>query len=115
MKKVAIPVFEGKLSEFFGKCENYAIFELNDGNIINEKNLASKNIKTDKLPEWITEEGITDVIVYKMNKKIIQLFNNSKVNIFVGVSIDTPQKLISKYLNGNLKSDDTIIKEIINH
>jgi hypothetical protein len=45
-----------------------------------------------ELPGWLEEIGITDVITFKVNPKIINLFVSKKVNLFVGVPIDSPSK-----------------------
>ena len=68
-----------------------------------------------KLPEWLKEMGVSDVIAYKVNKKIITLFAANKVNLFIGVAKKLPESLIDDYLNGTLKSDKNIIKEITNN
>jgi len=47
-----------------------------------------------------------------VNPKIINLFASKKVNLFVGVPIDSPEKLIEAYLQGKLESDEKIIQEI---
>ena len=65
-----------------------------------------------KLPDWATQQGITDIIAYKIDNRIISQFIKNKINLFVGVRFDTPQALIDDYLNGRLKSDEKIIREI---
>ena len=113
MKKVAIPVVKGKLSEKFGQCNHYEIFEI-DGDVVKSEEIempSDKNIT--KLPEWTYRKGITDIIAYKIDKRIISLFISYKINVFVGIPINTPQKLIDEYINGKLKSDEKIISQII--
>jgi len=111
MKKVAIPVHNGKLSESFGMCDYYRIFEI-DGEIINSNETKLPPVRIINMPDWISGEGITDLIVHKIEKSIISLFSAYKINLFVGVCINSPEVLIEDYLNGNLLSDESIIKEI---
>lgn len=112
MKRIAIPVSEEKLSEYFGQCSHYEIFEI-DMDIIHRKvaEIPPYNDIT-KLPEWVASQGITDVITYKIDKLIISLFMQNKINLFVGIKVNTPQAIIEEYLNGTLKSDYSIISEI---
>ena len=112
MKRVAIPVTNNQLSEFFGTCNHYEIFEI-------EKNISKSYVlqipaETDilELPGWLEKNGVTDVIAFRVNRKIISLFASRKVNLFVGVPLDNPQHLINKYLEGRLESDKKIIAEI---
>lgn len=111
-KRVAIPVTNEQLSEYFGECNHYEIFEI-DGKIVarQEANFPAGTVATE-LPGWLEEKGITDVITFRVNPKIINLFVSKKVNLFVGVPMDSPQKLIEAYLQGNLESDEKIIQEI---
>lgn len=113
MKRVAIPVVKGKLSEYFGQCNHYEIFEIDEDNVRSEEIEVPPREDITKLPEWAFSESITDIIAYKIDKRIITLFSGYKINVFVGIPISTPRKLIEEYINGNLKSDDKIILEIM--
>ena len=112
MKRVAIPVTNNQLSEFFGTCNHYEIFEI-------EKNVLRTYVlqipaETDsmELPGWLEKNGVTDVITFRVNPKIMSLFASRKVNLFVGVPLDHPKQLIDKYIRGSLESDKKIIDEI---
>jgi len=115
MRRVAIPISKNELSEFFGECNHYEIFE------IEKKIISSKlvNIPSDldisELPKWLKIQGVSDVIAYKVNKKIIKLFAANKVNLFVGIAKKSPRTLIDDYLQGKLQSDKNIIAEITNN
>lgn len=111
MKRVAVPVVEGKLSEHFEECDFCEIFEI-DGEKVksNETEVIPSDIA--KLPEWAKQQNITDIIAYRIDKNIIKLFTKEKINLFIGINIDTSEKLIEGYVNGTLKSDEKIILEI---
>jgi len=113
MKRVAIPVVGGQLSEYFGQCDHYEIFEIDEGNVICEKEKIPPEKYAEKLPEWSSAEGITDIIVYRIDKKIITLFAPLRINLFVGIPVNTPRNLIDDYIDGKLKSDERIISEIM--
>ncbi len=114
MKRIAVPVVNGKLSEYFGRCNHYEIFDI-DGNQINQSRIEMlTGIPTEDLPVWTSTQGITDVIVHKLDKQIINQFLDKKINLFVGVDVDTPQNLIEEYLSGKLTSNNNIINELTN-
>ncbi len=113
MNRVAIPVFEGQLSEYFGQCDHYEIFEIDDATVKNIVSEVPPGEYVTKLPEWASIEKITDIIVYRIEKSIINLFAPLKINLFVGVHINTPGNLIEDYINGMLKLDEGIISEIV--
>ncbi len=112
MRRVAIPIVDNNLSEYFGGCNFYEIFEIEDGEV-RKSSVEIPTVDTvDQLPQWLRERGISDVIVYKIKKEIIRLFASQKINLFVGIHQDTPENLINDYLHGNLESDEKIIQEI---
>ena len=113
MKKIAIPVTKGFLSEFFGKCNHYELFLIDNGLVRSEEiEIPPKQNITDLL-EWAEIKGITDIIVHRIDRNLIKLFQPKRITIFVGIAIDTPKNLIEDYLNGTLKSDQQIISEIL--
>ena len=114
MKRVAIPIVNNNLSEYFGECNFYEIFEIEKNGFRKKTAQIPNEITISELPEWLREQGVTDVIVYKVSKDIISRFAAKKVNLFVGVPIDKPEKLIQDYLTGQLESDKKIIAEITN-
>lgn len=114
MRRVAIPIVDNKLSEYFGGCNFYEIFEIEEGTIRQSLVEIPKVDTIDQLPLWLEQRGISDVIVYKIKKEIISLFASRKINLFVGIQQDTPENLIRDYLNGKLESNEQIIQEITN-
>ncbi len=114
MKRVAIPISENKLSEYFGGCNYYEVFQI-DGKKIKKQVFEVPPVKDIlELPEWLYKQGITDVIAFKVNRDIISLFASKKVNLFIGIQVESSEKLINDYLNGRLESDKSIIKELTN-
>ena len=112
MKRVAIPVVNNLLSEFFGTCSHYEIFEI-DKKVLNRYQLLIPDgAEITDLPFWLEKMGITDVISFRVNPKIIKLFASKKVNLFVGIPIGSPDVLIEDYLKGRLESNEKIIAEI---
>jgi len=114
MRRVAIPIGDNKLSENFGECNFYEIFEIEDGEVRKSSLEIPEVEAVDELPMWLEQRGITDVIVHRIKKQIISLFASKKINLFVGINPDTPEKLIETYLEGKLESNEQIIYEITN-
>ena len=113
MKRIAIPVYNGKLSEYFGRCSYYKIYEVEGKSMIG-KELELPDINSiEELPAWASTKGITDIITYKIDKQIISLFNAYKINLFVGIEMNTPENLIREFLDERMTSDNRIITEII--
>lgn len=114
MKKIAIPIVDDRLSEYFGTCDYFDVIEIENDEIKNRIKVTPPHRNISKLPGWAAELGITDIITYKVDKKIINLFLSHKINIFVGIPQGDTGSLINEYMNGTLTSDKQMINSIIN-
>ncbi|MBN2166890.1 MAG: hypothetical protein JW717_11485 [Marinilabiliaceae bacterium] len=113
MKRIAIPVNNGMLSEYFDKCNHYEIFELRDNYVVSDEIEVPPKDDLFSLPQWVANHNITDVVAYKVDKSIINLFSKYKINLFVGIAVQSPQLIVEAYMMNNLKSDENIISQII--
>ena len=114
MKRLAIPVSENKLSEYFGNCSHYEVFTF-EGEFVKNREVVLPSVKeVTALPEWASTMGITDIITHRIDKRIIALFNRYKINLFVGINIAAPENLAKEFLNEEMISNQKIISEIIN-
>jgi predicted Fe-Mo cluster-binding NifX family protein len=114
MIKIAIPIFNSMLSNNFEDCSYYLIYGINLGKIQDETirvNAQDENLKID---EWIAKWKITDVIANGISNHSISYFSETKINLFIGVDINTPDELIEDYLNGTLKSNTRIVANLNN-
>lgn len=112
MKRVAIPVVNNKLSENFGECNYYTIFEIDNKVNSAKTSILPNSISAADLPRWLKSEGVTDVITFRINRQIVNLFVAEKINLFLGIPIDSPENIIDDYLQGKLISDKRIIAEL---
>lgn len=105
MTRIAIPIIDTMLSEKFEDCSFYHIYSIDLGKLQAEPIIVNAQNLPLNIPEWIKEWEITDVIANGMNKLSISDFSETKINLFIGVEINTPEKLIEDYLKGTLKSN----------
>jgi predicted Fe-Mo cluster-binding NifX family protein len=113
MKRIAIPIANGILSDNFGECNYYEVFEVDKTIKSTKKAYLPDNIKIDELPIWLNSEGITDVVTHRIDRSILRLFVSEKINLFVGIPIESPERIIDDYLQGKLESDKKVIAELI--
>jgi predicted Fe-Mo cluster-binding NifX family protein len=84
-KKVAVPInHEGVLDEHFGHCKYFALFETNGKIISNNQIVLPPPHEPGVLPQWLADEGVTDVLAGGMGNRAIQIFNQNGINVFVG-------------------------------
>ena len=103
--KIAIPVTGNILSERFGECSHYIVFEIENKTIVSKKTEVPPIKSIEKLASWAKDSGITDVIVNNISSNYLNYFSDTKINLFVGVKPNNPELLIEEYLNGTLQSD----------
>ena len=113
MKRVLIPVVKGQLCQYFGQSDHFEIFEIDNETVINEESVIPSKEYLTKLPDWASLEGITDIVVHRIDKRIFILLAPLRINVFVGIPLDTPRNIIKDYINGRLRSDEGIISEIL--
>lgn len=103
-KKIAVPTVGGRLCEHFGHCHQFAILEVNDHSVLSENYVTPPPHEPGILPAWIAQLGVTDVIAGGMGQRAINLFNEQKVNVFVGAPMKSPKELAQDLVNGVLEA-----------
>jgi len=108
MKKIALPVIDGKLSPHFGHCKNFIIYNIEDQSILEEIMVPSPPHQPGLLPNWLVKYHVTDLIVGGIGHKAIEIFNQHKINVFVGAQVKETKELVKDYLNGILETNGNL-------
>lgn len=101
-KRIAIPLENGILCQHFGHCQQFAILDIENNSVSDETLVTPPPHEPDLLPSWIAEKGVTDVIAGGMGQRAINLFNQHKINVFVGAPIKSPKELAQDLLDNTL-------------
>ncbi len=103
MKKIfAIPLEKGILCSHFGHCDQFAIVDVEEDSISNEKWITPPPHEPGLLPAWLAEKGVTNVIAGGMGQRAIELFYKEKIEVRVGAPQEKPRKLVNDYLKNTL-------------
>jgi len=106
--KVAIPANGRVISEHFGHCASFKIF-----NIENKKSSLQTTIenpgnhKPGVLPQLLKDNEIELVIVGSIGQKAINLFNNMGLQVITGAS-GLIEEVLKQYINGSLQDGGNI-------
>ena len=108
--RLAIPLAQGKLCQHFGHCERFAVIEVDTDsqNIISRQDLTPPPHEPGVLPKWLGGVGVNVVIAGGMGQRAQQLFNQNRINVVVGAAVDTPENLVSAYVNKTLQTGSNI-------
>jgi len=103
---IAIPVSGEKLSAHFGRCESFALIEVDD----ESRQVKSMNWiqapphQPGLLPQWLRERGVTAVIAGGMGPRAQQLLAQLGIHAVIGAPEVAPEQLVADYLAGQLKT-----------
>ena len=108
--RIAIPLVQGKLSLHFGHCDQFAIFDIDDNlkKVINRKDAAPPRPEPGVLPRWLNENNVNVIIAGGMGQRAQQLFTQNNIKVVIGASGQSPEELVSAYLENTLETGDNI-------
>lgn len=108
--KIAMPLFEGKLSAHFGHCTEFALVSVDEA----EKQVGDVQMLVPPvhapgvLPQWLVENGVNLVIAGGMGRRAQDLFTEAGIRVIVGASTDEPRSLAEGFLASRLQTGDNI-------
>ena len=104
--KIAIPMTNGTISSHFGHCEQFAIIDVDVDNkkVISSELITPPPHEPGLLPRWLAEKSVQLVIAGGMGQRAQGLFKENNIDLIVGITDNTPEKLVELYLNNKLVS-----------
>jgi len=102
--KIAIPTNNGKLCQHFGHCEKFVFVEVDETTktIISNEAVVGPEHAPGILPPWVAEQGATLVLAGGMGASAQELFAQQGIKVLAGCSSDTPENIVTAYLDGTL-------------
>ena len=108
--KIAVPLVEGSLSMHFGHCDQCAIFDVgSDGKTLaNREDATPPAHEPGALPRWLHEKNVSVIIAGGMGQRAQQLFAQNDIKVVVGASGESPEELVTAYLENTLETGSNI-------
>ena len=108
--RIAIPLTEGRLSQHFGHCQQFAVVDIDSDNkkISNKENFVPPAHEPGVLPKWLSGIQVNLVITGGMGQRAQQLFEQSGVSVLVGAPSESPEEIVEAYLGGTLVAGENI-------
>ena len=102
--KIAIPLVDGRLSEHFGHCEQFALVDVNleAKTIVGQKQATPPPHEPGVLPRWLKEQGVLVIVAGGMGQRALNLFSEYGISVKTGTPGQTPELLAQAYLQGEL-------------
>jgi predicted Fe-Mo cluster-binding NifX family protein len=102
--KFAIPLANGKLTAHFGHCQQFAIVEVEDNQILKKETLVPPPHEPGVLPSWLHQLGTNVVIAGGMGQRAVSLFDEKGIKVVTGAPTLEPEELVNSYLNQTLQT-----------
>lgn len=112
--KIATASIGKNVTEHFGHCENFNVFEVENGKIINDKSIPNPGHRPGFLPNFLADLGVKVIISGGMGGGAIDIFNERGVQVITGASGDA-ETAVNNYLKGELVSTGSICNKHEHH
>ncbi len=103
--KIAISSDNGFVSEHFGRCEEYAIFDIENNKITKQEILKNPGHEPSFLPKFLKKKGVNVIITQGAGPRAIELLNNFGIKVIL-TEKEENKEVIKNYLKGELKEKE---------
>ena len=99
--KIAIPISEGRLFPSFGKATEFAIFHIQNQQIIKKEILHPPSHAPNVFPDWLHDLGVNTIIAGNMGSKAMENFRAKGTTVIIGSPSISPDELVQQHLSRN--------------
>lgn len=105
--KIAIASVGKQVSEHFGHCENFHVYQIEDNQIKSADSLPNPGHKPGFLPKFLNGLNVNVVVSGGMGAGAKELFKEKGIEVITGASGNV-EDVLTQYLQGTLKSTETV-------
>lgn len=103
MMRIAVAAEGKNVTEHFGHCVNFMLYDAENNTITKEESLKNPGHKPGFLPNFLADRGVKVIISGGMGQGAADIFNERDVEVITGASGDA-RTAVERYLKGELKS-----------
>lgn len=107
MIKIAVASEGLMVTEHFGHCENFNIYEAEKNQIIKSESIPNPGHRPGFLPNFLNDLGVNVIISGGMGGGAIEIFNEKGIEIITGAA-GTAKEAAEAYLQGELRSSGAV-------
>lgn len=112
--KIAVASEKARVTEHFGHCENFHIYEVENGRIVRSTSVLNPGHKPGFLPNFLNDMGVRVIISGGMGGGAVDIFNEKGIEVITGVR-GSAETAVNSYLKGELKSTGSVCHEHRHH
>ncbi len=114
MFRIAVAAEGKKVTEHFGHCVNFMLFDVENNQITKEESVDNPGHKPGFLPNFLADRDVKVIISGGMGQGAVDIFNERDVEVVMGASGDA-RTAVERYLKGELKSTGSVCHEHQHH
>jgi|LGVF01.2.fsa_nt_gb Mrp family chromosome partitioning ATPase/predicted Fe-Mo cluster-binding NifX family protein len=108
--KIAVASENGIVTQHFGHCENFDIYDVENNKIIKSEAIPNPGHKPGFLPVFLHDLGTNVIISGGMGGGAVDIFNEKGIEVITGAT-GSSNDAASEYIKGNLKTTGSICHE----
>lgn len=112
--RIAVASENDMVTEHFGHCLNFNIFETEKNRIVDSKSIPNPGHRPGFLPNFLNDLGVNVIISGGMGAGAIDIFNEKGIEVIVGARGEARTAAL-QYLEGVLKSTGSVCQEHMHH
>jgi predicted Fe-Mo cluster-binding NifX family protein len=112
--KIAVASDGNIVTQHFGHCENFNIYEEQDGNIVSSKFIPNPGHRPGFLPNFLNDMGVNVIISGGMGGGAIEIFHEKGIEVITGAAGDA-RVAAEQYVQGELKSTGSVCHQHAHH
>ncbi|MCR1900286.1 P-loop NTPase [Irregularibacter muris] len=114
MIKIAVASENEMVTEHFGHCVNFNIFEVKEKQIVKSESIPNPGHKPGFLPNFLNDMDVNVIISGGMGGSAIDIFNEKSIEVITGAS-GNAKDAVEAYLQGTLKSTGSVCHDHQHH
>jgi predicted Fe-Mo cluster-binding NifX family protein len=112
--KIAVASENKMVTEHFGHCESFDIFDAENNQIIKSESIQNPGHKPGFLPNFLNDMGVNVIISGGMGGGAVEIFNEKGIEVITGAK-GSSVSAVNNYLKGTLKSTGSVCHEHQHH
>jgi predicted Fe-Mo cluster-binding NifX family protein len=114
MMKIAVASDGGLVTEHFGHCQSFKIYQVEDDKIVRSETIPNPGHRPGFLPNFLNDQGVKVIISGGMGGGAIEIFAEKGIEVVAGAR-GSADEAARNYLQGSLKSTGSVCHEHRHH
>lgn len=103
--KIAIAADDGRVARHFGHCQQYALFQVEKGQIKGREDIENPGHQPNYLPRFLAQQGVNCIIAGGMGHRAMALFKEAGIESIIGIE-GLVEGVMDNFLKGELTTGD---------